>query len=147
MKHPKHNLLNAAYMFYYATDVAFSPSSSSAHSDVDGNAGESSVAAVSTGGEDAKTKKKLETRLNALTADLLVIAKQVRFNTSFLFRTHSFFFLFYLGWFRCLQRTDVTRQQHVLARTKGESTTHYFRTPMALAIQYCPFTSIDEPFS
>ncbi|KIR32095.1 glycylpeptide N-tetradecanoyltransferase [Cryptococcus deuterogattii MMRL2647] len=76
MKHPKHNLLNAAYMFYYATDVVFSPSSSSAHSDADVNAGESSVAAVGTGGEDAKTKKKLETRLNALTADLLVIAKQ-----------------------------------------------------------------------
>lgn len=86
MKHPKHNLLNAAYMFYYATDVIFSPSSTSAHSDADVNAGESSVAAVGTGGEDAKTKKKLKTRLNALTVDLLVIAKQVRFNTSFLFR-------------------------------------------------------------
>lgn len=83
MKHPKHNLLNAAYMFYYATDVVFPPSSSSAHSnvDVDANAGESSVAAVGTGGEDAKTKKKLETRLNALTADILIIAKQVRLFT------------------------------------------------------------------
>lgn len=83
MKHPKHNLLNAAYMFYYATDVVFPPSSSSANSDVDvdANAGESSVAAVGTGGEDAKTKKKLETRLNALTADILIIAKQVRLFT------------------------------------------------------------------
>ncbi|OXG11802.1 glycylpeptide N-tetradecanoyltransferase [Cryptococcus neoformans Ze90-1] len=80
MKHPKHNLLNAAYMFYYATDVIFPPSSSSAHSDADVNAGESSVAAVGTGGEDAKTKKKLETRLNALTADLLIIAKQAGFD-------------------------------------------------------------------
>ncbi|EAL17377.1 hypothetical protein CNBN0070 [Cryptococcus deneoformans B-3501A] len=82
MKHPKHNLLNAAYMFYYATDVVFPPSSSSANSDVDvdANAGESSVAAVGTGGEDAKTKKKLETRLNALTADILIIAKQAGFD-------------------------------------------------------------------
>lgn len=85
MKHPKHNLLNAAYMFYYATDVIFPPPSSSAHSDADVNAGESSVAAVGTGGEDAKTKKKLETRLNALTADLLIIAKQVRLFTYLFF--------------------------------------------------------------
>lgn len=113
MKHPKHNLLNAAYMFYYATDVIFPPSSSSAHTDADVNAGESSVAAVGTGGEDAKTKKKLETRLNALTADLLIIAKQVRLFTSLFFEMMKkllpfFFFPFHLGWFRCLQRTDVT---------------------------------------
>lgn len=45
-------------------------------------------------------------------------------------KTHTSSFPFYLGWFRCLQRTDVTRQQHVLARTKGELIT--LRTPMLI---------------
>nr|ODO02369.1 glycylpeptide N-tetradecanoyltransferase [Cryptococcus depauperatus CBS 7855] len=59
MKHPKHNLLNAAYMFYYASDVLFS-------------AGGSSDDAAT---HDAKGRRKLERRLNELVGDLLVMAK------------------------------------------------------------------------
>lgn len=51
MQHPKHNLLEAAYLFYYATDVAF----------LDGAE------------EDGRLKK----RLHELITDALIIADQV----------------------------------------------------------------------
>jgi glycylpeptide N-tetradecanoyltransferase len=63
MKHKQHNLLNAAYMFYYASDVISQPSGSA-----DGAAA-----------HDAKSKQKLSDRLNALVADLLVVAKNVSY--------------------------------------------------------------------
>ncbi|WRT66752.1 glycylpeptide N-tetradecanoyltransferase [Kwoniella shivajii] len=64
MKHPKHDVLNAAYLFYYASDVIFS-------------AGGSSDDAAT---HDAKANKKLEERLNALTNDMLSIAKAAGFD-------------------------------------------------------------------
>lgn len=62
MKHKTHTLLNAAYMFYYASDVISQPGGSA-----DGAAA-----------HDAKAKQKLNARLNELVADLLVVAKNVR---------------------------------------------------------------------
>ena len=62
MKHKNHNLLNAAYMYYYASDVTSSPG---------GSADDAAT-------HDAKAKAKLGERLNALVADLLVVAKNVR---------------------------------------------------------------------
>ncbi|WWD18827.1 glycylpeptide N-tetradecanoyltransferase [Kwoniella shandongensis] len=64
MKHPKHNLLNAAYLFYYASDVLFS-------------AGGSSDDAAT---HDAKSKQKLGERLNALVNDVMVIAQNAGFD-------------------------------------------------------------------
>nr|XP_018261940.1 glycylpeptide N-tetradecanoyltransferase [Kwoniella dejecticola CBS 10117]OBR84098.1 glycylpeptide N-tetradecanoyltransferase [Kwoniella dejecticola CBS 10117] len=64
MKHPKHDMLNAAYMFYYASDVIFSPG------------GSSDDAAT----HDAKANKKLEERLNALCNDMLSVAKAAGFD-------------------------------------------------------------------
>jgi glycylpeptide N-tetradecanoyltransferase len=61
MKHPKHSVLNAAYMYYYASDVIFSPG------------GSSDDAAA----HEAKAKVKLEERLNALVNDLLIVAQKV----------------------------------------------------------------------
>lgn len=51
--HKKHNVIKAAYLFYYATEVAFS-----------------------------NDKLKLKTRLNALIKDALILAKKVRANSS-----------------------------------------------------------------
>ncbi len=61
MKHKKYNLLNAAYLFYYASDVIFSP------------CGSSDDAAT----QEAKAKSKLGERLNALVQDVMVIAQKV----------------------------------------------------------------------
>jgi glycylpeptide N-tetradecanoyltransferase len=54
INHPKHNLLEAAYLFYYASDVAFVPGE-----DVDG---------------------KLKKRLDQLIGDALIIANQAKFD-------------------------------------------------------------------
>ncbi|RSH79232.1 glycylpeptide N-tetradecanoyltransferase [Apiotrichum porosum] len=55
MQHPKHDVLNAAYMYYYASDVVFSAGGS---------------------GEDSDQHKvKVEERLNALIRDLMVMAQ------------------------------------------------------------------------
>lgn len=62
MKHPKHKILNAAYMYYYASDVLFGPGKSS--DDVDAH--------------DAKSRAKLAERLNQLVEDMLTVAHQVR---------------------------------------------------------------------
>lgn len=57
MQHPKHDVLNAAYMYYYASDVVFSAGGS---------------------GEDSDQHKvKVEERLNALIRDLMVMAQTV----------------------------------------------------------------------
>jgi len=58
MKHPKHNVLNAAYMYYYASEAAF----------------------PAEGTSDAKGKAKLAERLNALVNDLLIMAKHNNFD-------------------------------------------------------------------
>ncbi|WVF69076.1 glycylpeptide N-tetradecanoyltransferase [Kwoniella sp. CBS 6097] len=64
MKHPKHNVLNAAYLFYYASDVIFS-------------AGGSSDDAVR---HEHKAKVRLEERLNALCGDMLTVAQSAGFD-------------------------------------------------------------------
>ncbi|KAK8864148.1 glycylpeptide N-tetradecanoyltransferase [Kwoniella newhampshirensis] len=64
MKHAKHNNLNAAYLFYYASDVLFS-------------AGGSSDDAAT---HDVKAKQKLGERLNALVNDVMVIAHTAEFD-------------------------------------------------------------------
>jgi len=61
MKHKKHNLLNAAYLFYYASDSIFSPG---------GSADDAAT-------HEAKAKNKLGERLNALVNDIMVIAQTV----------------------------------------------------------------------
>lgn len=70
MKHPKHTELQAAYLFYYATDTIFQPSESS------GSSGPSGAASSLT----PKAKQALGERLNALVTDLLGIAKQAGFD-------------------------------------------------------------------
>lgn len=62
MKHKTHNVLNAAYMFYYASDVISSPGGS----------------ADDAAAHEIKSRQKLGERLNELVADLLVVAKNVR---------------------------------------------------------------------
>lgn len=64
MQHAKYDTLNAAYMYYYASDVVFAP------------AGSSDDASA----HDAKTNTKLDERLNALMRDLLVVAQQGGFD-------------------------------------------------------------------
>ncbi|KII88343.1 hypothetical protein PLICRDRAFT_175942 [Plicaturopsis crispa FD-325 SS-3] len=54
IKHPKHSLLEAAYLFYYATDVAFQ--------------------------EGAEEDGRLKQRLHALVEDALIIADQAKFD-------------------------------------------------------------------
>jgi glycylpeptide N-tetradecanoyltransferase len=60
MKSPKHDTLNAAYLFYYASDAIFPPGGSS---DAERH--------------EAKAKSKLADRLNALSQDMLVVAQNV----------------------------------------------------------------------
>ena len=62
MKHKKYDVLNAAYLYYYASDAIFQPG------------GSSDDAAT----HEAKTKQKLGLRLNELLVDIMVIAKNVR---------------------------------------------------------------------
>lgn len=54
MNHPKYNILNAAYLYYYATDVAFEPGAE----------------------ESGRLQKRLEEIIN----DALVIADQCKFD-------------------------------------------------------------------
>ena len=63
MQSPKHDTLNAAYMFYYASDAIFSPGGSSDDAERHG----------------AKAKSKLDERLNALSNDMLVVAQNVSY--------------------------------------------------------------------
>ena len=62
MKHKTHTLLSAAYLFYYASDVIFSPG------------GSSDDAAT----HEAKAKSRLSERLIGLVGDILTIAQNVR---------------------------------------------------------------------
>ncbi|EIW67750.1 hypothetical protein TREMEDRAFT_33259 [Tremella mesenterica DSM 1558] len=64
MKHPKHKLLNAAYMFYYASDIIFSPG---------GSADDAQT-------HEARVQGKLAERLNELVLDLMVIAQKAGFD-------------------------------------------------------------------
>lgn len=57
MQHPKYDVLNAAYLFYYASDAAFSAGASS--------------------DDETKLKAKLDERLNALSRDMLTVAQTV----------------------------------------------------------------------
>jgi glycylpeptide N-tetradecanoyltransferase len=61
MQSTKYDTLNAAYLFYYASDAIFSPSGSS--DDVERH--------------EAKAKSKLAERLNALSQDMLCVAQGV----------------------------------------------------------------------
>lgn len=63
MQHPKYDVLNAAYMFYYATDCIFSAGGSADAKD-----------------HDAKEQAKLSERLNLLVRDLLIMAKKEGFD-------------------------------------------------------------------
>ncbi|TXT13266.1 hypothetical protein VHUM_00633 [Vanrija humicola] len=60
MQHPKYDLLNVAYMFYYASDAIFSAGASS--------------------DDETKLKSKLERRLNELTRDMLTVAQAAGFD-------------------------------------------------------------------
>ncbi len=61
MKHKKYNMLNAAYLYYYASDVYFSAGGS----------------ADDVATHEAKAKSKLAERLNGLVNDMLVVAHNV----------------------------------------------------------------------
>jgi glycylpeptide N-tetradecanoyltransferase len=61
MQSPKHDTLNAAYLFYYASDAIFSPGGSSDDAEK----------------HEAKAKSKLAERLNALSQDMLSVAQGV----------------------------------------------------------------------
>lgn len=65
MKHAKHKVLNAAYMFYYASDVVFQPQT-----------GGSADAADNAAWEE-KNRQRLGKRLNRLVEDMMVVAKNV----------------------------------------------------------------------
>lgn len=56
MNQPKYNVLNAAYLYYYATDVAFEP------------------------GADAEDDDRLKKRLEELVGDALIIADIAKFD-------------------------------------------------------------------
>lgn len=62
MKHGKYDVLNAAYMYYYASDVIFSAGGSADDAET----------------HEAKAKSKLDERLNSLIHDLMVMAQTVR---------------------------------------------------------------------
>jgi len=62
MQSTKYDTLNAAYLFYYASDAIFSPSGSSDNVEK----------------HEAKAKSKLAERLNALSQDMLSVAQSVR---------------------------------------------------------------------
>ncbi|GFZ50470.1 Glycylpeptide N-tetradecanoyltransferase [Saitozyma sp. JCM 24511] len=64
MKHKKHDVLNAAYLFYYASDAIFQPG------------GSSDDAAA----HEAKSKSRLGERLNSLVGDMMVVAKNAGFD-------------------------------------------------------------------
>ncbi|RSH90742.1 glycylpeptide N-tetradecanoyltransferase [Saitozyma podzolica] len=63
MKHKKHDVLNAAYLFYYASDAIFQPGGSSDEA-----------------AHEAKSKSRLGERLNALVGDMMVVAKNAGFD-------------------------------------------------------------------
>lgn len=72
MKHATHKVLNAAYLYYYASDIVFRPSS-----------GDEEGAAESSGNvgivEERKRRERLAGRLNKLSGDLMVVAKNVSY--------------------------------------------------------------------
>lgn len=94
MKHAKHDVLNAAYMFYYATDSAFDEDDAYFHQGTDGTDNDAGVGSSSgSGSGHIKTnadraqmtsgrKARLQGRLNGLVGDALVVAKNVRIGRS-----------------------------------------------------------------
>ena len=80
MQSTKHDTLNAAYLFYYASDAIFSPGGSSDDAER----------------HEAKAKSKLAERLNALSHDMLAVAQGV----SCLFPSQSI-------WYKLIVRLDL----------------------------------------
>lgn len=79
MKHATHRVLNAAYLYYYASDTIFRPSSggpesATAESSASASAYESHKLGLV---EERKRREKLGERLNLLSGDLLTVAKNV----------------------------------------------------------------------
>jgi hypothetical protein len=70
MKHPTHRILNAAYLYYYASDSIFRPSSGGSEAVAESSA---SVGIV----EERKRRERLGARLVQLSGDLMVVAKNV----------------------------------------------------------------------
>jgi len=99
-------MLNAAYLFYYASDAIFSPGGSSDDAER----------------HEAKAKSKLADRLNALSQDMLVVAQNVS-NSQGLGSTSSYGRrkAYTLGWIRCRECLDMSRQQYLLDRAEGKS--------------------------
>lgn len=89
MKHAKHSVLNAAYMFYYATDAAFEEGYTYDDEEIDGHADSANGAGPAQAGPSTSTststrsaaqeKAKLGERLNGLVGDIMVVAKNVGF--------------------------------------------------------------------
>ena len=89
MKHAKHSVLNAAYMFYYATDAAFEEGYTYDDEEIDGHAASANGAGPAQAGPSTSTststrsaaqeKAKLGERLNGLVGDIMVVAKNVGF--------------------------------------------------------------------
>lgn len=76
MKHPTHKVLNAAYLYYYATDILLGPA------DVPGSSSASSSSATAAAAGDVildrKNRDRLGARLVDLSGDLMIVAKNVR---------------------------------------------------------------------
>ena len=90
MKHATHKVLNAAYMYYYATDAAFDENDEyfrTTYDDDDegdetaqnGGPGPSASTSLASTRTAAQQKIRLAERLNALVGDVMVEAKAVRF--------------------------------------------------------------------
>ncbi|KAI9634584.1 Glycylpeptide N-tetradecanoyltransferase [Dioszegia hungarica] len=73
MKHPTHRILNAAYLYYYASDSIFRPSSGGSEAVAESSA---SVGIV----EERKRRERLGARLVQLSGDLMVVAKNAGFD-------------------------------------------------------------------
>lgn len=74
MKHTTHKVLNAAYLYYYASDTIFRPSSGQEEE----SSASTSDAVVHLGiVEERKRRENLGKRLNLLSGDLLSVAKNV----------------------------------------------------------------------
>lgn len=75
MKSEKHKVVRAAYLFYYATETAFSSDSPSSSSSSSAVASSSSARAPPAGSNSL-----LRERLNSLINDALILAKKVKFD-------------------------------------------------------------------
>lgn len=71
MKHKTHKVLNAAYMYYYASDVIFNDEH------LPSGSGSGSTSHEDMNGLDRRIRMKLQERLNALVGDIMIVAKNV----------------------------------------------------------------------